>query len=206
MMLIVVLGLSACGGGGNSSEAGINLAVEAQHRQLEMATGQPRATPAGSKQFVNSEGVEITLDLAYLNIWSVELASDCSGASFSHDRGGARFSIIGLARAHAEAAPHRVSVPHVMSLVAADQTVLDMGRMEPPPGTYCGAIIDLQSADADARHLPQDVSMLGRTLYLRGSYRPRGAAAPVPFEFSTPRSFLPRQLRFATAGSGGLIR
>lgn len=194
---LAALGLAACGGGGgdSSSEDGISVVIDVQHRQFDAATAQASELPAGSKTLLNSEGVSITLDLAYLNIWSLELVTDCSGASFSYDSGHRR-GLISAAYAHADEAPNRISVPSVLSLLPADQTLMDLGRMQPPPGDYCGVIIDLQAADADTRYLPAPVDMQGRSLYLSGSYQAPGMAQPQAFEFSTGQRLLSRQMLF----------
>lgn len=190
LLLLCFLGLAGCGGGGGSSsvEEGTSVTFTAQ------AVPNSVITPtADGKSFYNRDGVKITLKKAYLTIWSVALNSDCSNPSFS--RWGEKMLawLINDSQAHAVSAPTQLGVPSAINLL--DDKEFLLGKINPPPASYCGTEINFLKADADTQYLPQNFSMLNRSLYVEGEFIPVGSTQAIPFTFDTAKALLPRLLR-----------
>ena len=71
-----------------------------------------------------------------------------------------------------DAGAHRIQAdppghPRVVNLLADDAEELEFGHVSPPPATYWGITVHMHPADADARDLPNDVSMTGLVLHVK---------------------------------------
>lgn len=190
-----------CGGGGGggsgSSEAGITVAFSAMVKQSPDATGQIPVQPAGAKTFVNTEGVRITLTKAYLTLWSVTLENTCNSAEFAVLPWFHWDWLIPSVQAHTDTTPTQLGIPNVINLLAAEDSVLTLGDIGPPPGNYCGLTVELLKADADAQYLPNEINMIDRTVYLEGQYIPLGSAQAIPFVIETGRALREAQRRYS---------
>ena len=195
--VVVVLGfmMHGCGGGSSSGsiEAGISVQLKLQHQQSPQADGSLLPRPAGSKRFTNSEGVSITLNQAYLTLWSITLEDNCQDPTFVNST--PLDKLFSSAYAHADARPTRLSTPNIINLLTADTAVLALGTIAPPPGDYCGLTVEWLQADADTQYLPQDFDMVGRSVYLEGTYQVPTRNA-VPFVIDTGRSLPEAKRRF----------
>lgn len=170
--------LISCGGGSSSSsstenlEDGITFAATATHYpSLTLASENP-------KSFYNTEGIQITLETAYLVLWSVEFKTNCSD----------------FTTAHADEAPNVMGVPNVINILDTDYSEIYLGQAYPAPGNYCGAEIQLLKADEDTQYLPDDVDMINKLLYIQGEYQQD--QTPVPFTLSISTAPLPKSLLF----------
>lgn len=177
--------LAACGGGssGGSETEGITVTFSTVQQQARSSSDSLPKIAAGQKTFINSEGAEITLDKAYLTIWSVELEKDCTTSRFTNLPTNLLHWLMPAANAHAVESPTRISTPNILNLSTADQIATVIGTITPPPGDYCGITVELFPADDDAAGLPDTINMIGRTLYLQGTYQTTGNN-PEPFEIS----------------------
>lgn len=167
LMLSSAAVITACGGGGGSSDSttGTDVQFNAQH----LASTAPQG--AGAKTVINTEGVTVTLNKAYVTLWSVEMQTDCSASSFAALGEGLLEFLIPSASAHADDSPTLLGTPHVINLLTADSDVLALGNLSPAAGDYCGVEAALFPADEDAVGLPTDVNMDGKTLYIEGTYQ-----------------------------------
>lgn len=191
--------LSSCNSGdGGSSEEGIEVTFAITHQQTPDATLHIPNIPAGARTFLSREGIQITLTKAYLVIWRIKLEFDCTNSLFTHVWPSLLGPFLSPAMAHTETTPTQLGIPNVVNLLAADQTELELGTIQPPPGEYCGVTVELLKADADAHRLPTDVNMVNRVLYLEGQYLPLGRTQAIPFTIDLAKTPLSRQLRLAT--------
>jgi hypothetical protein len=147
---------------------------------------EPPASPGlqadGSRVVFSDRGDEVRVTRAYLVSSSLELVPCARTAA-----GGWRRWVVGRAEAHEHSSPTRLGAAVVEALVgAADGRPL--GELAPPPGHYCHAIFTARAADADADGLPAEPPMIGRTLYLEGTYRRDGAVQPFVVSSAAPLS------------------
>jgi hypothetical protein len=167
----------ACSG---SSQEGIVVTLQAEAAKV----------PAAST-FDTDLGYRVVLGKAYVNLSSVEIfGCDASSASFPDRAGrvlGELFALERSAYAHTEGSPTKLGAPLVESVFTTSGGVT-VGELRPPPGRYCRVVQSLQAADADARGLPSDVSMVGKSFFVAGTYEKNGAI-PVPFESESTASF-----------------
>ncbi|MEY3218889.1 MAG: hypothetical protein RIT27_246 [Pseudomonadota bacterium] len=190
LILIIFMGfLSACGGGGSSGNVQEGITVSfyaAPHSTLQ-------TIPAGNKTFRTTEGVQITLKKAFLVIWSVKLESDCRSSNFVK-----WFDwLIPQAVAHAPETPTQLGVPNVINILAEEGNSLKLGDIYPAPATYCGVTTELMKADEDTQHLPTEINMLNRVLYLEGEYVPLGRNEAIPFVIDLSKTPRPQQIRLS---------
>lgn len=168
LLFVTVVLVSACGGGSSSESPGITVSFAISP---EVMTQNDNAQSSQiAKTFTNTEGTKITLKTAYLTVWSVELNSDCTNSIFTKLPEKILNFMLPSAHAHADSSPMVLSTPFVININAEKENVVDIGSISPPPGNYCGASITFFPADEDARDLPESPNMIGRTLYIEGSY------------------------------------
>ncbi|ALG66946.1 hypothetical protein [Beggiatoa leptomitoformis] len=193
---------NACGGGsGGNSEGslaeGITVTLTASPHQSPDATGKTPSASAGVKTFYNSEGIKITLNKAYLVIWSVHLTNDCSGLDFARLWTPLLNVLLPTADAHAQTTPTQLGVPNVLNVLNADEQALYLGDIYPAPASYCGITLELMKADEDTQYLPPTINMINRVLYVEGEYLPRGTTTTVAFTLDLAKTPRPQNLRFA---------
>jgi hypothetical protein len=134
---------------------------------------------AGAKTFSNDLGDSITLTKAYLVLANVEVQTNCGG-SFSVKAEDVLNFFVPAAYAHTEATPTATGEPYVIDLLSADNNAIAIGSVSPPVSDYCGISIDLLAADSDSFNLPTTSgapNMVGKTVYIEGSYTLSGGAS-----------------------------
>jgi hypothetical protein len=139
----------------------------------------------GSLRFSSDLGYEVRLVRAYLVSSTVEIFS-CRAPAASA-RSWARF-IIGRAEAHALATPTRLGTAFVEPLTT-DLERRSLGAIRPPPDRYCRVSYTASPADHDAEGMPSDQVVMGRTVYLEGTYRFGDTAVWRPFVVSSAATF-----------------
>lgn len=167
------------------------ISVKLVHHFRKNAMGQyPEGKPANTPRvFKNNLGYQITLKAGYLVFSGIEPRA-CSGAQVPNIWH--RFVGLAVANAHtpsSEQVPTEPKTLVVDSVLRADFEPLEIGYHEASPGSYCQVSVTLESADASAKGTPADVSLSGKSLYLKGEYIPPGGGQPTPFEIASEASF-----------------
>ncbi len=73
-------------------------------------------------------------------------------------------SLISEAQAHTTSSPTKIGAPAVWNVLS--DTQLAMGTLTPPPARYCSVKGHFGPADSDARSLPNDAVVVGKTFNL----------------------------------------
>jgi len=153
------------------------------------------AMTAGSKTFTTTEGVQITLNKAYLVISNSSLTTSC-GVDFS-----ARTllnQLIPSANAHTSQTPTATGEPVVINILNADNSDTPLGNVSPPAGDYCGVELTISAADVDASGLPNDADMVGASLFISGSYSQTSPSAQGAIHVETGATLISRKLLLAS--------
>jgi len=79
-------------------------------------------------------------------------------------------SPVSVAHAHGTASPLALAAPRVVDLMAQDRAAFEYGSLAPPPGRYCALGVQVEPADADADGLARSEALVGRSLWLEGSF------------------------------------
>ncbi len=138
----------------------------------------------GSRRFVTDLGFRVELTRGYLTTESVEIFGCPAGTARS-----VWHSLLARdAFAHVTGAPTRWGVPVVESLLAPSGADATSGDIHPAEGAYCRVKQAIGAADADASGLPADAAMVGKSLFLTGTYA-RADEGPRPFTISSTASF-----------------
>ncbi len=114
----------------------------------------------GARVFETDRKFVVTIEKGYLTTHAVEIFP-CESVSSIVRRWFERD-----AYAHTVGTPTRLGIPAVESLVATEQ--LSVGKLYPPLGSYCRIRHSIAAADDDAVALPTDISMVGKSLSIRG--------------------------------------
>ena len=157
--------------------------MDVLHHFGQRDTEVPEVNPDGApRRFTTDLGYDIELERGYLVIEQVQLVQ-CAGSGAGEAESALRLLWPrGIAHAHPLGGdPTLLGVPYVDSVLRADFALGEIGTMQPPPGRYCHARIVVAPADADAVGLPDDVDMVGLSLYLEGTYVAPGSDQVVPF-------------------------
>jgi hypothetical protein len=166
VVLAALLGLTACAGGER---------VEGLELKLGLTTTRARPAPPGvpeGRRLLTNEGASAALSGALFTLGSVELLP-CPEVGWRRWLRG--LSPVGTAWAHSTTNARRLGSPQVLSLGEADNVVVELGVLRPPPGRYCHARLTFEPADSDAHGLDsaavggEAVDMEGRSLHLRGT-------------------------------------
>ena len=190
---LLTLGLTACG---SSSSSGDSSAVTAVSMSAAASPANAPLMMAGNKVFNTAEGHTVTLTRAYLVISSTTIETTC-GASFSAALERVLDVVVPQAQAHTTTTPTSTGVPYVIDLLAADNVPVSIGGMSPAVADYCGVDVDLFAADDDAINLPAgagEPDMIGRTVYIEGSYSLSGAAGSGNIKIDTGATLINRNL------------
>jgi hypothetical protein len=148
-------------------------------------------THRGGRQFVTDRGYGVTLTRAYVVVRTVQLVP-CDATAQSFGRRVRDFFVLERsAFAHSTGVPDFVGVASVDDLMLADGTTSDIGVMQVLDRDHCAVNVLLGPAPDSALHLPGDISMVGRTLHLEGSFRPPGGGDDKPLLIETSEA-LPR--------------
>lgn len=134
--------------------------------------------PGSPLQLIGSNGTEIQLQRAYVVLRSLALVK-CPNAAAELWQ---LVAPISTAHAHSVTTPLRSGTPAIAPLATARATDASteprtVATLRPPPGRYCAIVAELGPADSDTPDLPRSVDLVGRTLYLEGSYRDSPNAA-----------------------------
>ena len=190
-LAIGLLGL-ACGG---SSSEGIVVTLRIDSAKLPAAA-----------TFDTDLGYRVVVAKAYVNLSTVEIfGCDAPLASSFSERAGRGlrdvFTLERRAYAHTEGSPTKLGTPLVEAFTETGGGT-SVGELRPPPGRYCRVVQSLQAADGDARALPTDAPILGKSMYVAGTYA-KGGQMPVPFEAESTASFdATKELTFELSTTG----
>ena len=178
--LVLGAGLLSTCGCSNSHEPGVSVVVV-------LETGASSEPKRDLRRFVTNLGFEVELNHAYLSTAAVEIFA-CAplGAWWNQPW-------IRSAHAHSRGSPTLLGTPAVASWLGSRERFV-LGELTPPPATYCRAQQTIAAADADAVGLPADVDMVGKSLFVDGTYA-RPGDAPQAFVFSSTET-LTAQLGF----------
>lgn len=193
---LLATSLAACG---SSSSSGDSSTVTSVSMSAAPSPANAPVMVAGNKVFTTAEGHTVTLTKAYLVISSTTIETTC-GANFSAALESVIDVIISRAHAHTTTTPTSTGVPYVIDLLAADNVPVSIGGMSPAVADYCGVDIDLFAADDDAINLPAGVGepdMIGRTVYIEGSYSLSGAAGSGNIKIDTGVTLINRYLQLS---------
>jgi len=154
---------------------------------------------AGPKTVTSTEDDVVVINKAYLVIWSTTIETVCDDSFYA---GLEKFlrnpldMIVPPAHAHTTPTPTSTGEPHVIDILAADNTPVAIGSMSPSVADYCGVNVDMIAADADTLELPSDIDMVGRSLYIEATYSggPSGKGA---FVVDTSATLINRQFLLA---------
>ncbi|WP_394822096.1 hypothetical protein [Pendulispora albinea] len=167
---------TACG---SSDSEGVSVAIA-----LEAPTTNSKAT---GDTWTTDLGYTVHLQRAYLASGSAEILPCATAAKGSLLGSPLRelrsFFAIKEAHAHTEGSPTKLGIPVIESLLATGGTRVRMGTLAPPPNSYCQVRYSVHEADADAVAMPSDVDMVGKSLYLSGTWAKGGD--PKPFVASS---------------------
>lgn len=157
--LVAILLPLLCACGTSEQSAGMQLELALTHHYGPDDAGDYPAGNAADtpRDFTTADGIPVRLTRGYLTVYSVELVACATQTA----RG----------PAHDISSPTKLAIPHVLRLMRADDEPLSVGTLEPPPGDYCTARLVLEPADGDARELPEDVDMVGKTVHLEGTFQ-----------------------------------
>jgi len=174
--------LAACSSSSSSGDSSSSVTVVSISAAPASSLTRPVTVSANDKTFKNSsDDVTITLTKAYLVISNATIETSC-GATFSAALDGLMNIVMPMAHAHTSTTPTSTGEPYVINLMAADNAAIAIGSMSPSVANYCGVDVELFAADADAYNLPAgegEPDMIGKTLYIEGSYAIDGGATGV---------------------------
>ncbi len=137
----------------------------------------------GGWTLVNDLGTTVTIDSGYLVNYQASLVPCVDGETPVADIGGANVGSTTKA-AHGDVPdPSASPIPLVEKLLAPGTT--ELAELTMDADRYCGVHYLIARGNLDTVPLPADVLMIGRTLYLTGTYRRTNDAAPVPFVLDT---------------------
>ncbi len=196
LLVITVVSLSACGGGGSTAGTQIQLSVATQ------TDNAIHDDTTGEVSFTNLEGTSITLQQALITVSSVELATDCTGSSFASLADELRHMttqaatlaldwLVPPAAAHTANAPTRYGVPHIIDVLVEEVTML--GILSPPLGDYCGTRWQLAAADEDAIGVSIYPEMNGYSVRISGNHSGSQDASINPFTIDLSLAPLPAE-------------
>jgi len=146
------------------------------------------ASASGGWQVTNDLGYRVRVERGYVVSRSMELVECPRDARAPSAALAWLAGALGPSLAHAGHSsllpnPAAITTPLVESLTAPRQLVA--GRVAVVPQAYCRAHYLVARAERDARDLPADVDMVGKSLLLEGSYLAPGATDPVAFRVAT---------------------
>lgn len=140
-----------------------------EHRvTVELASGET----SGAMTTVNDRGFEVRVERLAIGVDRVELEECGDNPRELPGFSGLGEWLIPSARAHGIDTPTRYTAPQVRRLVPGAGTTAVFGTLSPPPDDYCRLTIGIAPMDDDARRLSADGEIVGRSLVVRGAYRP----------------------------------
>jgi hypothetical protein len=143
--------------------------------EVEVTLGPlPERSSAAPLVLRNDRGYTVEIDRAYVVTSTVELEG-CDGTAAAGWRRYLAWE--GTAWAHEHGSPTRLGAPFVQALVGGGEPGGTLGTLRPPPARYCRVRVGLGPADADARGLPEDLRLVGKTCFVAGRFRADGGEA-----------------------------
>ncbi len=142
----------------------------------------------GVWQVTNDLGYRVRVERGYVVSRSMELVECPHEARATGTALAWLVGALGPGLAHAghsslQPNPAAITTPQIESLTAPRRLVA--GRVAVLPQAFCRAHYLVARAERDARGLPADVDMVGKSLRLEGSYLAPGASDPVAFRVAT---------------------
>lgn len=155
--------------------------------RLEWSWGSTQADPSGSGwQTVNDRGYRVHLERGYLVDYSMELV-ECPKEALESgvDSLWAWLPARAAWAGHMPTTPNPAAIhtPHVEALHAPVD--FDVGSIQLAAQRYCRIHYLIARSNRSAVGLPEDVDMVERSLYVRGTYQATTAATPRSFELAT---------------------
>lgn len=172
----VILAMAA--EGCHTEETGSTLHLLAYHHASPDLGGSiPDHSEPDGRTFTTDNGWRIALRHGYVVISAVELLrpaalsvrSPASSDLLAWLEPFRPATWIPTAQAHTKGSPTRLGAPSVIDLLDPDGAGLELGILEPPPGTYDRLRVTIAPADDDAAHRPSDIDMVDRTVALSGT-------------------------------------
>jgi len=140
---------------------------------IQSAPATPLSNELGQKTFLNDLGDSITLTQAYLVISSSVIQHSCD-STFSAMTTNLIDLLLPQAYAHTSSAStnikYYIDVPYVIDLLIDDSIKNEVGIYKTLAGEFCGIDINLSQADEHAVNLPTSIDLVGKTLYIKGTY------------------------------------
>ena len=145
------------------------------------------AEPHGNGwQTTNDRGYRVHVEHGYLADYSMELV-ECPRAALVSDIESlwAWFPLRTASAGHMPTTPNPAAIhtPHIEALHAP--TDFNVGSMLLAPQSYCRVHYLIARANRSAVGLPDDVDMVERSLYVRGTAQATATTEPHPFELAT---------------------
>ncbi|MGB7439699.1 MAG: hypothetical protein WA919_01410 [Coleofasciculaceae cyanobacterium] len=142
--------------------------------------GKPDGTP---RLFNNNLNYQITLNAAYVNLAEAELLS-CHNSS----RWQPGFTLVSAAFAQShehQDGSTQTSLPFVQNILGADFESVQVASLQTMPDDYCQLALTLAPATPESSNLPENMDMVGKTLYLEGEYIPPNGGEALPFTITS---------------------
>ena len=167
-----------------------NTAPSAPHTvsyRLEWSSQGTVAEPNGNGwQTTNDRGYRVHVEHGYLADYSMELV-ECpkEARELDIDSFSAWLPVRAAWAGHMPTTPNPAAIhtPHIEALHAP--TDFNVGSMQLAPQRYCRVHYLIARANRSAVGLPDDVDMVERSLYVRGTAQGAAATEPHPFELAT---------------------
>lgn len=185
---LLLLAFAALGGLGCSQRRpGIEVEVSMLHHMgSEPPFDAVHNATRVERGIVTDRGYGVTISRMQLVIGRLELVpceSTATARSVRLPRWGEvwrALSPVSVAHAHGLDSPLAINAPQVVDLMGADRESFAYGTLRPPPDRYCALEVHVEPADADADGLVGAPDLLGRSLYLQGSFIDREASVARP--------------------------
>jgi hypothetical protein len=185
-VVVVAVGLALAGCSKTVTE-GIQMTVQGA-APVEPASVQ--GVSGSTRTWQTPLGYQVVVSKMYLNFGGAELIAceEEQSAVRKYWKRCKDWASISVARAHTESSLTRLGTPVVESMLRADGSIVELGVFGPPPGAYCVTRYFVDPADEDAQNLPADAPMLGKTVYVEGTYQ-EGTEPPAAFVIATSLKF-----------------
>jgi hypothetical protein len=154
--------------------------------RLEWSWNGATVEASGGWQTVNDRGYRVRLERGYLVDYSMELV-ECPKEALQSglDASWPWLPVRSAWAGHMPTTPNPAAIhtPHIEALHAP--TDFEVGSLPLAAQRYCRIHYLIARANRSAVGLPEDVDMVERSLYVRGTYQSADAPEPRPFELAT---------------------
>jgi hypothetical protein len=170
-LLFVSLGTQSC----ISRTPGTSVELTA----LSSPGGAPRA------ELTSDQGYSVALDQLYIVVSEVALVR-CASAPTTSPAVGALRELFGLSIAHAHGTNTDTTwtVPQVLTPIK-DSEPVSLAVLHPPATEYCSIRVSLGAADSDAERMPEELDLVGLSMFVTGSYGSGNAPPKVSFRYES---------------------